>query len=53
MACFGSGLIELGELGERIGYGVIPPGAALLSTLAGIALTFIALGFSSVPMPIP
>ena len=45
LACFGSGLIELGGafVAERLRR--ITPRAALLSTLAGIALTFIALGF--------
>jgi len=45
IACFGSGLIELGGswFAERIRR--VTPRAALLSTLAGIALTFIALGF--------
>jgi AGZA family xanthine/uracil permease-like MFS transporter len=45
VACFGSGLIELsGSLvAERVRRWT--PRAALLSTLAGIAVTFIALGF--------
>jgi len=45
VACFGAGVIELlGSLvAERIRRAT--PRAALLSTLAGIALTFIALGF--------
>jgi AGZA family xanthine/uracil permease-like MFS transporter len=45
VACFGAGVIELlGSLvAERIRSAV--PRAALLSTLAGIAITFIALGF--------
>jgi AGZA family xanthine/uracil permease-like MFS transporter len=45
VACFGAGLIELlGSLvAERIRRST--PRAALLSTLAGIALTFIAIGF--------
>jgi adenine/guanine/hypoxanthine permease len=45
VACFGSGAIELvGSLvSERIRRST--PRAALLSTLAGIALTFIAIGF--------
>jgi AGZA family xanthine/uracil permease-like MFS transporter len=45
VACFGSGVIELaGSLvAERIRRST--PRAALLSTLAGIALTFIAIGF--------
>lgn len=45
LACFGSGLIELGGafMVERLRKST--PRAALLSTLAGIALTFISLGF--------
>src|SRR5438270_2989336 len=45
VACLGSGVIELaGSFGaERVRRAT--PRAALLSTLAGIALTFIALGF--------
>lgn len=45
VACLGSGLIELGcsPFAERVRQAT--PRAALLSTLAGIALTFIALGF--------
>ena len=45
VACIGSGLIELGGslVAERIRKAT--PRAALLSTLAGIALTFISLGF--------
>lgn len=45
VACVGSGLIELAGsvVAERIRKST--PRAALLSTLAGIALTFIALGF--------
>jgi len=45
VACLGSGLIELGGafVAERVRRAT--PRAALLSTLAGIALTFIALGF--------
>ena len=45
LACLGSGLIEFGGafVAERIRQAT--PRAALLSTLAGIALTFIALGF--------
>lgn len=45
VACVGSGLIELGGslVAERIRRAT--PRAALLSTLAGIALTFISLGF--------
>ncbi|MCG6868715.1 MAG: NCS2 family permease [Gammaproteobacteria bacterium] len=45
LACFGSGLIELGGslVAERVRR--ITPRAALLSTLAGIALGFISLGF--------
>ncbi len=44
-ACLGSGLIELGGafVAERLRRST--PRAALLSTLAGIALTFIAIGF--------
>jgi AGZA family xanthine/uracil permease-like MFS transporter len=44
-ACLGSGLIELGGafVAERLRRAA--PRAALLSTLAGIALSFIALGF--------
>ena len=44
-ACLGSGLIELigASVAERIRKAT--PRAALLSTLAGIALTFIAIGF--------
>lgn len=45
VACLGSGLIELGGafVADRIRRAT--PRAALLSTLAGIALTFISLGF--------
>jgi AGZA family xanthine/uracil permease-like MFS transporter len=45
VACLGSGVIELAcaPIAERIRQ--VTPRAALLSTLAGIALTFIALGF--------
>ncbi len=45
VACIGSGLIEVGGsfVAERIRRAT--PRAALLSTLAGIALTFISLGF--------
>lgn len=45
LACFGSGLIELGGafVVERLRKAT--PRAALLSTLSGIALTFISLGF--------
>jgi AGZA family xanthine/uracil permease-like MFS transporter len=45
VACLGSGLIEFGGafVAERIRR--MTPRAALLSTLAGIALTFISLGF--------
>ncbi|HEY9706395.1 MAG TPA: NCS2 family permease, partial [Allocoleopsis sp.] len=45
VACLGSGIIEFG--GAWIGDTLrkLAPRAALLSTLAGIALTFIALGF--------
>jgi len=44
-ACLGSGVIELGGafVAERLRR--VTPRAALLSTLAGIALTFIAIGF--------
>ncbi len=45
VACFGSGAIELlgSTVSERVRRST--PRAALLSTLAGIALTFIAIGF--------
>jgi adenine/guanine/hypoxanthine permease len=45
VACLGSGLIELGGsfVAERLRR--VTPRAALLSTLAGIALAFISLGF--------
>lgn len=45
VACLGSGLIEFGGsfVAERLRR--LTPRAALLSTLAGIAITFIALGF--------
>jgi AGZA family xanthine/uracil permease-like MFS transporter len=45
VACFGSGAIELlgSTVAERVRSST--PRAALLSTLAGIALTFIAIGF--------
>ena len=45
VACLGSGLIELG--GAWVGNALrrFAPRAALLSTLGGIALTFIAIGF--------
>jgi AGZA family xanthine/uracil permease-like MFS transporter len=45
VACLGSGAIELGGavVGEKLRQSI--PRAALLSTLAGIALTFIAIGF--------
>ena len=45
VACLGSGLIELGGafVAERMR--TLTPRAALLSTLAGIALSFISLGF--------
>ena len=45
VACLGSGLIELAGawFGDRLRQ--LVPRAALLSTLAGIALTFIAIGF--------
>lgn len=44
-ACLGSGLIELGGAWAAERLRRIAPRAALLSTLAGIALTFIAIGF--------
>lgn len=45
VACLGSGLIELAGvwIGDRLRQ--IAPRAAMLSTLGGIALTFIAIGF--------
>jgi len=45
VACLGSGLIELGgaSIADRLRQ--FTPRAALLSTLAGIALTFISIGF--------
>jgi len=45
VACLGSGLIEL--VGAWIGHRLrqVAPRAAMLSTLSGIALTFIAIGF--------
>lgn len=45
VACLGSGLIELGGawVGDTLRH--LAPRAALLSTLAGIAITFIAIGF--------
>jgi adenine/guanine/hypoxanthine permease len=45
VACLGSGLIELGGAGVGNILRRFAPRAALLSTLAGIALTFIAIGF--------
>jgi AGZA family xanthine/uracil permease-like MFS transporter len=45
VACFGSGLIELGGAFIADKLRELTPRAALLSTLAGIALTFISLGF--------
>ncbi|MGR9036537.1 MAG: NCS2 family permease [Gammaproteobacteria bacterium] len=45
MACFGSGLIELGGAFVAEYIRKATPRAALLSTLSGIALTFISLGF--------
>src|SRR5262249_59948116 len=53
MACFASGLIELAGalVAERIRRST--PRAALLSTLAGIALGFIALGFFFRPFAHP
>jgi AGZA family xanthine/uracil permease-like MFS transporter len=44
-ACLGSGLIELAGAWVAAPLRKLAPRAALLSTLAGIALTFIALGF--------
>lgn len=44
-ACFGSGLIELAGAFLAGPIRRLAPRAALLSTLAGVALTFIALGF--------
>jgi adenine/guanine/hypoxanthine permease len=45
VACLGSGLIELGGawVGDRLRQ--VAPRAAMLSTLAGIAITFISIGF--------
>jgi adenine/guanine/hypoxanthine permease len=45
VACLGSGLIELAGAGIGNLLRNLAPRAALLSTLAGIALTFIAIGF--------
>src|SRR6476469_7521986 len=45
VACLGSGLIELGGAWFGNNLRRIAPRAALLSTLGGIALTFIAIGF--------
>ncbi|MGL5871491.1 MAG: NCS2 family permease [Xenococcaceae cyanobacterium] len=45
VACLGSGLIELGGAWVADRLRILTPRAALLSTLAGIALTFISLGF--------
>jgi AGZA family xanthine/uracil permease-like MFS transporter len=45
LACFGSGLIELGGAFVVEKLRQATPRAALLSTLSGIALTFISLGF--------
>lgn len=45
LACFGSGLIELGGAFVVEKLRKVTPRAALLSTLSGIALTFISLGF--------
>ena len=45
VACMGSGLIEWGGAGIAERLRQFTPRAALLSTLGGIALTFIALGF--------
>ncbi len=45
VACFGSGIIELGGAFIVNKLQDLTPRAALLSTLSGIALTFISLGF--------
>lgn len=45
VACFGSGIIELGGAFIVNKLKDLTPRAALLSTLSGIALTFISLGF--------
>lgn len=45
VACFGSGLIELGGAWVADRIRDFTPRAALLSTLSGIALTFISIGF--------
>ncbi|MDD5275546.1 MAG: NCS2 family permease [Methylovulum sp.] len=45
LACFGSGLIEFGGSFVVEKLRRVTPRAALLSTLSGIALTFISLGF--------
>ncbi len=45
VACLGSGLIELGGAWFGNSLRRVAPRAALLSTLGGIALTFIAIGF--------
>jgi len=45
VACLGSGLIEFGGAWVADGLRRIAPRAALLATLSGIALTFIAMGF--------
>ncbi len=45
LACLGSGLIELGGAFVVEKLRKATPRAALLSTLSGIALTFISLGF--------
>jgi len=45
LACFGSGLIEFGGAFVVDKLRQVTPRAALLSTLSGIALTFISLGF--------
>ena len=45
VACLGSGIIELGGAWVADRLRQFTPRAALLSTLAGIALTFIAIGF--------
>ena len=45
VACLGSGIIELGGAWIADRLRKFTPRAALLSTLGGIALTFIAIGF--------
>jgi len=46
VACFGSGLIELGGAFVARTIKAITPRAALLATLAGIAITFISMDFT-------